>query len=81
MNYENLYADTTSLLIKKIAAEFVCGIHLVENLDDEIYTRTANETGSIGGHFRHNLDFADGFLNGLKKGKIDYNRTRKRWAD
>ena len=65
MNYETLYALTENFLIRKIAEEFVRSIRLIENISDAHYAK-------IGGHFRHNLDFANSFLNGLTTRKIDY---------
>jgi hypothetical protein len=63
-----------NLLIAKIAEEFVSALCLIEKFDDEIYTKSTAETGSIGAHFRHNFDFANEFLSGLEIGKIDYNK-------
>lgn len=73
VNYESLYKDIQNVLIKTIAAEFVVGIKLIENLNDEVYTKVSNGTASVGAQFRHNLDFANSFLNGLNAGRIDYN--------
>lgn len=70
MNYETLYAEAQNFLIRKIAEEFVRSIRLIENINDEIYAK-------IGGHFRHNLDFANSFLNGLATGKIDYGKRER----
>lgn len=66
MNYENLYEPAKDLLVRKTAAEFARGARLIEALDDHIYK-------TVGGHFRHNLDFANSFLTGLTGGVIDYN--------
>jgi len=64
-------------LIRAITEEFARGARLIERLEDDIYRRKANGTGSIGGHFRHNLDFVKSLLSGVETGKIDYgNRER-----
>jgi hypothetical protein len=77
MNYENIYALSPDTLVKAAADEFFRGAKLIEEIESTIYRQTANGTGSIGGHFRHNLDFANAFLNGLKTGKIDYHRRER----
>jgi hypothetical protein len=75
--YENLFTDFSSLLLKNTAAEFARGIRLIEGIENEIYTFTTNGTNSIGAQFRHNYDFANGFLKGLKTGKIDYTQRER----
>ena len=70
MDYETLLTEARNFLIKQIAEEFVRAIRLIENLTDEGYAK-------IGGHFRHNLDFANSFLNGLASGKIDYGKRER----
>lgn len=66
MNYENLYKAARGRLIGKIAEEFVRAARLIEALDDQSYR-------AVGGHFRHNIDFANSLLNGMLDGVIDYN--------
>jgi hypothetical protein len=56
-----------------VTAEFERGRALIDRLDDLTYRRSANGTGSVGGHFRHNLDFVNNFLNGIAERRIDYN--------
>jgi len=65
------------ILVDRIIAEFERGIVLLDALNDKIYTKTSYGVGSIGSHFRHNLDFANGLLNGLKSGRIDYNNRER----
>lgn len=77
MNYENIYVSSPNVLIKSLAEEFLRGARLIGKIEDSIYKQPANGTGSIGGHFRHNLDFANAFLNGIRTGKIDYNRRER----
>ena len=64
-------------LTKAVINELSRGARLIEQIEDSVYCRKANGTGSIGGHFRHNLDFAYSFLNGIRSGKIDYNRRER----
>lgn len=65
------------LLAQALIGEFTRGTRLIERLEEDIYCRKANGTGSIGAHFRHNLDFARSFLNGVRSGRIDYNRRER----
>jgi hypothetical protein len=55
------------------------GLHLLERIDDETYSRTGglSPRGSIGAHLRHCLDFYKSFLSGLESGRIDYNSRQR----
>lgn len=75
--YQNKNDETRKLLISKISDEFRRGIKLIESLENEIYTKTPYGVGSVGSHFRHNFDFANNLLKGLKNGKIDYNQRER----
>lgn len=70
MDYENLLGAARGALTGKTAAEFVRAARLIEALADQTYR-------AVGGHFRHNLDFANSFLNGLAGSVIDYNRRER----
>lgn len=59
-----------NILIEKTVAEFTRSIRLIENLTDVHYKK-------IGAHFRHNLDFANAFLNGLELRKINYEKRER----
>jgi hypothetical protein len=61
-----------SRLAERLADELSRGARLIERLGDDIYCRQANNSGSVSGHIRHNLDFAESILKGLKTGWIDY---------
>ena len=63
--------------MESVVAEFERGCELIERLDDVTYRRSANGTGSVGGHFRHNLDFANSYLNGIAEGRIDYSARER----
>lgn len=64
-------------LMSALIEEFSRGARLIQQIEDDIYCRKANNTGGIGGHFRHNLDFASSFFNGCRSGKIDYNHRER----
>lgn len=75
----NILPDIQSLnnLRDRTVREFERAVSLIEKLSDEVFLKTENCVGSIGAHFRHNIDFANNFLKGLGEGKIDYsNRER-----
>ena len=59
--------------LNKLVEELVRGMSLIAATDDITYCRTANGTGSVGGQFRHNLDFVACLLKAVENGQIDYN--------
>jgi hypothetical protein len=64
-------------LLDKLAAELERGSRLIASVDDAAYRWTSEITGSVGAHFRHNLDAANRFLEGIGSRRIDYgNRER-----
>lgn len=77
MNFENALPASADFLIKSLADEMFRGAKLIGKIEDSVYQKRMDGAGSIGGHFRHNLDFVNAFLNGLKTGKIDYNRRER----
>jgi hypothetical protein len=58
--------------LRAVIQEFDGAIQMIAGLDDRVYRQKANGTGSIGGHFRHNLDFVTSLLNGIGERLIDY---------
>jgi hypothetical protein len=72
-NVQDERPDLKSQIARPLVAELRLGIAVVERIDDRVYTRTMNGAGSIGGQFRHSLDFVNGFLKGIFEGRIDYN--------
>lgn len=66
--------ESLILLRDKTCAEFVRAIGLIQTLEKEIYAKSGERGGggSVGAHFRHNIDFAENFLKGLEAGKIDF---------
>jgi hypothetical protein len=64
-------------LCAAVINEVNLGIELICELDDLTFRKQANGTGTIGEQFRHNLDFLNVFLKGIRIGRIDYgNRQR-----
>ncbi len=65
--------NKTSFLIDQFTGTLDQAAKFVENLKDREF---ADETdnGSVGTHFRHVLDFVFLFLDGIKTGKINYDR-------
>ncbi len=63
-----------SRLLESIVEELERGRELLFRIDDETYVASKNGTGSVGGHFRHNLNFVDAVLLGVETSVIDYNK-------
>jgi len=53
------------------------GVEAIHLVDDFTFRKQANGTTSIGDQFRHNLDFLNGFLNGIRVGRIDYGKRKR----
>lgn len=77
MKDEAIFLRSESLLVRSVIAEFERGREIIDRLDDPNYRRSANGTGCVGGHFRHNLDFVNSFLNGIAERQIDYNARER----
>ncbi|CAN5798281.1 hypothetical protein BH20ACI4_BH20ACI4_01290 [soil metagenome] len=77
MDFKNNYAVAVNFLIKNLADELFRGAKMIGKIDDPVYRKSTTGTGSIGSHFRHNLDFVNAFVYGLGTGKIDYNRRER----
>jgi hypothetical protein len=59
--------------LRSLIAELERGVAIIRGIDVETFRATENGGGSIGAHFRHNLDFVNSFLNGIAERRIDYN--------
>lgn len=77
MDFENSYPTSADILVKSLADEMFRGAKLIGKISDESYRKKTDGAGGIGEHFRHNMDFLNAFINGLKSGKIDYNRRER----
>jgi hypothetical protein len=68
--------DLQNLLTRKLAEILCQGVNLLGEIDDCLYTKSENgahaDGGSVGGHFRHCLEFVNCFLSGVENGRIDY---------
>ncbi|HZT59112.1 MAG TPA: DinB family protein [Pyrinomonadaceae bacterium] len=55
------------------------GLALVERLDDALYSATGAlpVRSGVGAHFRHCVDFFEGFLAGARSGRVDYERRER----
>ncbi len=55
------------------------GIELLENLDEDLYTRTEglHSRSGVGVHFRHCIDFVNCLLAGIETGFVDYNQRAR----
>lgn len=51
--------------------------NMIALVDDVSYRRQTNGSGSVGAHFRHNLDFINAFLKGVNIGRIDYGKRER----
>ncbi len=64
-------------VLRNMKDELLKGINMIDAVDDLSFRRNANGTGSVGGQFRHNLDFVNSLLNGIADGRIDYNKRER----
>jgi hypothetical protein len=66
------------LLAGQCAEVLAQGVSLIRDIDDRLYTSSEGfGKACVGSHFRHILDFATNLLNGLDKGKINYNQRER----
>jgi len=68
------FATATPPIALALADELNRGMYVLARIYDEAYTRTSEGSGSVGGHYRHNLNFVEAVLNGVKLGRIDYGK-------
>lgn len=71
------HGDQQPIALQKLKDELLKVIDIVAAVGDQNFRRVANGTGSIGGQFRHNLDFVNSLLNGNDDGCIDYNKRER----
>lgn len=57
------------------------GLHLLGEMDNRLYCGGSDNTrangGTVGGHFRHCLEFVNCLLAGIETGRVDYNRRAR----
>ena len=76
VGYQILIGTTENSLTQSVGEILLQGLKLIEKIDDANFTDGGR--GSIGTHFRHCLDFAANFLQGLKIGKMDYSQRERK---
>jgi hypothetical protein len=69
--------NTVDLLIDSSVRLLVQAVDLLERLDERSYTAVAVAPHRVGGHVRHILEFYECFLDGLERGRIDYDARRR----
>lgn len=70
----DILIGTPPAIAAALAKELGRGVDLLSRISDAEYTAKSRTSGSIGEHFRHNLNFVEEVLNGLKLGRIDYEK-------
>ncbi len=63
--------------ITSLISELDRAAAMIALVDDVSYRRKTNGSGSVGAQFRHNLDFINAFLKGVKIGQIDYGKRER----
>lgn len=63
--------------VTSLISELDRAADMIRRIGDVSYRRQANGSGSVGAQFRHNMDFLDAFLKGVKVGQIDYGRRER----
>jgi len=74
-NYTAEQAKTGPVI--SLISELDRAADMIALVDDVNYRRQANGSGSVGAQFRHNLDFINAFLKGVKIGRIDYGKRER----
>ena len=77
MDHKILNMAGENFIVQELVREIRSGTAVIEAVEDRIYRKGEVENGSIGGHFRHNLDFVNSFLNGIAERRIDYSRRER----
>ena len=75
VGYQIFIGNMGNPLTENVGEILLQGLKLIEKIDDGSFTN--GNRGSIGTHFRHCLDFASNFSQGLKIGKIDYSQRAR----
>jgi hypothetical protein len=70
--FDTLKPLTPPTIAIALVDELRRGMGLIIRIGDAQFTAKSEDSGSVGGHFRHNLNFVEAVLNGVKLGRIDY---------
>lgn len=68
------FTTTLPAIVLSLIAELERGVALLDQIGDAVYISKSETSGSVGQHFRHNLNFVEAVLNGIQLGRIDYAR-------
>ena len=72
MRPEQRKISATDQLLAELRTELADAIVLIERLDDAIFTEPSGRNGSIGAHFRHNIELVKALYDGVESGRVDY---------
>jgi len=67
-----LHDEISSQPVASLIEELGRASAIIASVDDVNYCRRANGSGSVGAQVRHNLDFVDLFVKGVRVGRVDY---------
>lgn len=72
MKTERKQLSGTHEILAALCDELAAAIAVLEGLDDEVFTEPSGKNGSIGAHFRHNIELIKAVFDGLSEGKVDH---------
>ncbi len=72
MRPEQRKISATDQLLAELRNELAAAMELIERLDDAVFTEPSGRNGSIGAHFRHNIELVKALYDGVETGRIDY---------
>lgn len=72
MKPEQKKITATQRLLAELNDELSAAIAVVERLDDEVFIEPNGKNGSVGTHFRHNIELVKALYVGLEIGRVDY---------
>ncbi|HKX84580.1 MAG TPA: DinB family protein [Pyrinomonadaceae bacterium] len=74
-NVLNIVSD--NFIVQALIREIGSGNAIIASLTESDYRSDEELAASIGGHFRHILDFVGTFLNGIAERRIDYTERER----
>lgn len=72
MRPEQRKIAATDQLLAELRIELAAARVLIERLDDATFTEPSGRNGSIGAHFRHNIELVRALYDGVETGRVDY---------